>query len=157
MPRSKTSGSQHYRNDLTAGRRTTNVACRKRGLMKTFECRMCRQSFEYNRKSSVSGGFPLYCGQQCRAAKEAERIQARNVQDRVRRLARRDPVCGDCKQQLVLNTDGAKRDMHVYCSACLKRRKRKQDSRRNGVATTRARQAGQPEAPAEALPATRAA
>lgn len=121
--------------------------------MKTYNCRRCHSTVQ---RLNPRGRPPSYC-KECVAAIYAERIQARNVQDRVKRLARRDPLCADCKQQLVLNTGGAKRDMHVYCSACLKRRKRGQDSRRNGVATTRARQAGQLEAPAEALPATRAA
>jgi hypothetical protein len=101
--------------------------------MKTsYECRRCHSAV---RRLNLSGRSPWYC-RDCVQAIYAARIQVRNATDRIKRLARRDPRCGDCKQQLVLKTCGAKRDMHVYCTACRNKRRRMQDSRRKTVLVT---------------------
>ena len=67
------------------------------------------------------------------AGQEVERIKIRNVQDRLRRLANRNPLCGDCRAVLAFDDSGSRRGMRRFCDSCLTRRKRAQDSRRNGV------------------------
>ena len=86
---------------------------------------------KYKRESG-SGRTPWYCTP-CVQAKEVERIKIRNVQDRLRRLAKRNPLCGDCRAVLAFDDSGSRRGMRRFCDSCLTRRKRAQDSRRNGA------------------------
>ena len=96
--------------------------------MRTFECHRCCAIIEYARQSG--SGRNLWFCKACVAAKEHERIQLRNAQDRIKRLARRDSLCGDCGQALVFDDSSSRRGMRVYCDPCLTKRKRSQDSRR---------------------------
>jgi hypothetical protein len=96
--------------------------------MRLLNCRRCGARVEFAREY---GRGPWYCAPRVKA-KEVERIHARNVQDRQKRRAERDPLCRDCRQLLVFDDSGAKRDMHLYCKKCITKRKRSQDSRRVG-------------------------
>jgi hypothetical protein len=114
--------------------------------MKTFQCRRCYALIKYKRESG-SGRTPWYC-RPCVQAKEVERIQLRNAQDRIKRLAKRDPLCGDCRQALEFDDSRSRRGMRIYCDACLTRRKRLQDSRRSGAGLMNGRKRGAATAPA---------
>jgi len=98
-------------------------------LIKTFACHRCHHSFAYSRNAG-SGRNPCYC-RPCVKAKERERIQLRNVQDRAKRLMKRDPLCRSCRGPLVFNDSGVKRGMRLFCDPCRTKRKRSQDGRRN--------------------------
>jgi hypothetical protein len=63
-------------------------------------------------------------------ATPAGRTDLRNVADRLKRRAERNPNCRDCGQPLVFDGSGPRRDMHIYCAPCRTKRKRSQDSRR---------------------------
>ena len=81
--------------------------------MKLLECRRCGGTIEYARKSG-RGRTPWYC-KICVKAIEVERIQARNIADRARRRADREPLCRDCRMPLNFDDSGPRRDMHTYC------------------------------------------
>ena len=96
--------------------------------MRLFNCRRCGGTIKYAR-ASVQGRTPWYC-KPCVKAIEIDRIQLRNVADRLKRRAKRNPNCRDCGQPLVFDDRGPRRDMHTYCAPCRTKRKRSQDSRR---------------------------
>ena len=107
----------------------TETAVRKSSVrpMRTFICIRCRQAFDHNKP----GRRPWRC-KECIRAVEVERIQLRNISDRIKRLDSRDPLCRDCRAALVFDDTGARRCMRVYCDPCRAERKRSQDGRRNG-------------------------
>ena len=74
-------------------------------LIKTFACYCCHHLFAYSRNAGA-GRNPCYC-RPCVKAKERERIQLRNVQDRAKRLMKRDPLCRSCRNPLVYSTTAA--------------------------------------------------
>ena len=114
---------------VSIAQEATETAVRKSGArrMRAFICIRCRQAFDHNKP----GRRPWRC-RECIRAVEVERIQLRNISDRIKRLDARDPLCRDCKAALVFDDTGARRCMRVYCDPCRTKRKRGQDSRRNG-------------------------
>jgi hypothetical protein len=97
--------------------------------MRNYDCRRCGETIEH---VCNSGRKPWYC-QPCIHEKYVERIQARNIADRTKRRALRNPNCRDCDQPLTFNDSGSKMDMRIYCNPCLTKGKRSQDSRRIGA------------------------
>ena len=69
-------------------------------VMRLLSCRRCRGTIEYVRDTG-SGRLPWYC-KSCVAEIYVERIKARNIADRARRRAERDPLCRDCRMPLSL-------------------------------------------------------
>ena len=78
---------------------------------------------------------PMRC-EECRKLHarhlDLARMKAGCEREKVRRRELRDPNCRGCDQPLVFDDSGERMDMKIYCSPCLMKRKRSQDSRRFG-------------------------